>query len=73
MFLPTAGSDYTALVNQVLVFTPTSPQQQCVEIEILDDQEIESAEDFSVRIDHPTPQGIVSNLASVTILDNNHT
>ena len=71
MLPPTAGSDYTALVDQVLVLTPASPRQ-CIEIEILDDLEIESDEDFLVRIDQTTPQGVVSNVATVTILDGNN-
>ena len=70
MLPPTAGSDYTALANQVLVLTPTPPRQ-CIEIEILDDLEIESEEDFLVLIDQTTPQGVVSNVATVTILDGN--
>lgn len=71
MFPPTAGSDYTALVDQVLVFTLTSPQQ-CIEIEILDDLEIELEEDFLVSIDQEIPEGVVSNVAIVTILDGNN-
>ena len=72
IFLSTAGSDYTALVSQVLIFTLTSSQQQCVEIEILDDQLVEPAEDFLVSLNQSTPQGIMSNQATVTILDGNH-
>lgn len=72
IFLSTAGSDYTALVSQVLTFTLTSSQRQCVEIEILDNQLIEPAEYFLVSIDQSTPQGIVSNQANVTILDSNY-
>ena len=72
LFLSTAGSDYTALVGQVLIFTLTSSQRQCVEIEILDDQLVEPAEDFLISIDQSTPQGIVSNQATVTILDSNY-
>jgi hypothetical protein len=71
MFPSTAGSDYTALVNQVLEFTSTSPQRQCIEIDILDDLEIELAEEFVVSIDQTIPGGVVSSVATVTILDSN--
>lgn len=71
-YISTAGSDYTALVNEVLTFTLTSPQRLCVTIDILDDQLVEPAEDFTVRIDQTTSQGLVSDQASVTILDSNY-
>ena len=62
-----AGSDYIAVVNQALIFTSESPQRQCINIGIVDDQLVEDTEQFTVRIDHSTSQGSVTNLASVLI------
>ena len=59
-------------MNEILTFTFISPQRQCVMIEILDDQLVEPAEDFTVRIDQSTSQGLVSDQALVNILDSNH-
>ena len=67
--LQLAGSDYTATVNQALIFTSEPPQRQCVAIGILDDQLIEDLEQFNIRVDQTLPQGVVSNVASVFITD----
>lgn len=67
-----AGSDYVAVINQEIVFTSESPQRLCGTIEILDDQLVEQLEQFTVRINQSTSQGIVSDQASVIILDGNY-
>ena len=57
VLLLTAGSDYTTLVNNLLTFTSTSLQRQCVNIGIIDDLEVEPTEQFFVRIEQTTSQG----------------
>lgn len=56
-------------MNQALIFTSEPPQRQCVAIGILDDQLIEDLEQFNIRVDQTLPQGVVSNVASVFITD----
>lgn len=60
------------MINQEIIFTSETPQRLCGTIDILDDQLVEPLEQFTVRIDQSTSQGIVSDLASVIILDSNY-
>ena len=45
-----ANSDYNPLVNEVVTFTSTSLQRQCVDIGIIDDALVEPIEQFVVRL-----------------------
>ena len=45
-----ANSDYSPLVNEVLTFTSTSLQRQCVNVGIINDTLAEPMEQFVVRL-----------------------
>lgn len=63
-----AGSDYNPVTNQVLTFTSTSSQRQCINIGIIDDALPEPTEDFLVQLSQAATQEI--NQAIVSITDN---
>ena len=58
-----AGSDFTAL-NTTLTFTPGGPTEIAVVVDVNDDADIESAEDFTVALSNV--QGGMLGVASVT-------
>ena len=66
-----AGSDYAALVNAEVTFTSSSSQRQCILIAISDDLVVEPMEEFLVQLVQPTPQGTLSDQATVIITDGN--
>ena len=61
--------DYSALLNAELIFTSATPQRQCVNVGIIDDQEVEGEELFIVQLEQTPSQGSQQMLASVTIAD----
>ena len=64
-----AGLDYSAVVNEIVTFSLSSLQRQCVDIGIINDGVVEPQELFIVQLVQTTSQGPTSTLASVTIID----
>ena len=59
--LSTAGSDYFAVVNQVLMFSSTSPQRQCTTVAIINDNTLEPVQQFFIQINQdPNTEAVVS-------------
>ena len=64
--LMAAGSDYIAVVNEVLTFTSTSSQRQCVDVGIVNDLLVEPVEQFTVLINQTGTQQVDQAVVSIT-------
>lgn len=61
-----ANSDYDPVVNEVLTFTSTSLQRQCVNIGIINDALVEPIEQFVVRLNQVDIQQEDDAVVSIT-------